>query len=93
MQNRPFSPIYGRFKCVERGKDRTKCVESGGLVLFLRRFDSLGGCFLSESDLFDRTKKGKKWVLVLSKGALLYSYQANKNASTEMNAAKRARPL
>jgi hypothetical protein len=48
---------------------------------------------LSERDLFDRTKKGKKWVLVLSKGALLYSYQANKNAITEMNIAKRPRPL
>ena len=93
MQYRPFSPIYGRFKCAERGKDRTKCVESGGLVLFLRRFDSLGECFLSKSDLFDRTKKGKKWVLVLSKGALLYSYQTKISASTEMNAAKRPRPM
>lgn len=77
MQNRPFSPIYGRFKCAERGKDRTKCVESGGLVLSLRRFDSLGGCFLSESDLYDRTKKGKKWVLVLSKGVAKASNSKN----------------
>ena len=68
MQNRPFSPIYGRFKCVEFKKCRTKCAKSGDLVLSLRRLDSLGGCFLSESDLFDRTKKGEKWVLVLSKG-------------------------